>query len=345
MTIRRTASIVAASLCAAASAEECATEVLPHEAPLVLEREAAGVYALPGAPEAPLYVPLAFHVVQKNDGTAGIPQAQLDQALLDGNAAYLPMGVQFCLVKTDIIRNSAWNPLSSGTDALRKTNVVPDAINIYFTNTSLYCGISSFTFSSVQGIVMANNCTGLPTNHSTFPHEIGHYFDLFHTHETAFGGAECTSGSNCASAGDLVCDTPADPVLGSNNVNSSCQYTGGGNGPCGGDPPYQPDPTNFMSYSLKTCRDKFSPQQNSRALATLVNLRPELALPQCPKNCPGDVNFDDSIDQEDLGILLAMYGKKSMDAGYNPMADLNGDGACGQADLGILLAAYGSSCP
>jgi hypothetical protein len=192
---------------------------------------------------------------------------------------------------------------------------------------------------------MANNCTGLPTNHSTFPHEIGQYFDLFHTHETSFGGPECTSGSNCATAGDLVCDTPADPVLGSGNVNGSCQYTGGGNGPCAGDPPYAPDPTNFMSYSLKTCRDNFSPQQNSRALATLLNLRPELVLSQCPKNCPGDLNWDDTVDQADLGILLAMYGKKSMDAGYNPMADINGDGKCDQSDLGILLSAYGTNCP
>lgn len=343
--LRRIGAVSSLALCAVAIADECATVVQPYEVPIVLAREAAGVYALPSVPEAIQYVPLAFHVVQKNDGSSGIPQAQLDQAMIDGNIAYLPMGVQFCLIKTDVIKNSSWNPLNCCTDTLRKTNVVPNAINIYFTNTSMYCGISSFTFSAVQGIVMANNCTGLPTNHSTFPHEIGHYFDLFHTHESAFGGKECVSGSNCGAAGDLVCDTPADPGLSSSNVSSNCVYTGTTAGPCAGDPPYKPDVTNFMSYSLKHCRDNFTPQQNTRGLATLVNLRPELALVECPKLCPGEITLDGKVDQADLGVLLAMYGKKSMDSGYNPMADLDNDGACGQSDLGILLANYGTVCP
>lgn len=33
-------------------------------------------------------------------------------------------------------------------------------------------------------------------------------------------------GSNCASAGDLLCDTPADPGLSETTVDTSCQYTG-----------------------------------------------------------------------------------------------------------------------
>jgi len=44
----------------------------------------------------------------------------------------------------------------------------------------------------------------------TIPHEFGHYFDLYHTHEIS-RGVERVDGNNCASAGDMVCDTPADP--------------------------------------------------------------------------------------------------------------------------------------
>ena len=101
---------------------------------------------------------------------------------------------------------------TSDINLMRTTNTVPNTINIYFTeNLPGLCGISSFTFSSVQGIAMANSCAGLPTNPSTFSHELGHDFDLFHTHEP-FYGDECVNGSNCATAGDLVSDTP--PIRG-----------------------------------------------------------------------------------------------------------------------------------
>ena len=61
--------------------------------------------------------------------------------------------------------------------------------------------------------MIKNDCTAAGGNDTTLSHELGHYFDLYHTHETSFG-TECPSGSNCQSAGDMVCDTPADPNLG-----------------------------------------------------------------------------------------------------------------------------------
>lgn len=344
---RAAASAIGAAIAGpAALADECRTALLPHEVAIVLARESAGAYAPAAPPEGILYVPVTFHVVQASDGSGGIPAAQLDQALLDSNKAFLPVGIQFCLVRTDIIKSSAYNPLmtGSGADALRQINVVPNTVNVYFVDTNLFCGISSFTFSAVQGIVCANSCSGLPGNPSTVPHEIGHYFDLFHTHETAFG-KECTSGVNCAAAGDLVCDTPADPSLGAGSVNSACQYTGSALGPCPGDPPYAPDATNLMSYSLKQCRSTFTPQQGARALATLLAFRPELALSSCPAQCLGEITLDGKVDQADLGALLTAFGKKSMEPGFNPMADLNSDGACDQADLGLLIGNYGEACP
>jgi hypothetical protein len=82
-------------------------------------------------------------------------------------------------------------------------------------------------------------------------------------------------GSNCSSAGDLVCDTPADPVLGSSNVDSgTCLYTGSATD-ANGDP-YAPDPSQLMSYSLKHCRDNFSVESLARAQATLLSDRTNL---------------------------------------------------------------------
>jgi hypothetical protein len=103
---------------------------------------------------------------------------------------------------------------------------------------------------------------------------VGHYFNLFHTHEPAYGN-EFVDGSNCASSGDLLCDTPADPRLTSGTVSSStCEYTGSqvdGHGD-----PYDPDATLLMSYSLKHCRSYFSAESLVRIEETLVSERPEL---------------------------------------------------------------------
>jgi hypothetical protein len=53
--------------------------------------------------------------------------------------------------------------------------------------------------------------------------------------------------------------------------------------------------------------------------------------------CPGDLNDDGQVGQEDLGILLADWGCTGMACA----ADLDGDGSVGQQDLGILLADWG----
>ena len=262
----------------------CGTVVTPEEAAEYLRRlgERGPVDRAGFSP--PYFVPIAAHIIRMSDGSGGLPEERLAQAIEDANLHYLATGVVFYrLGDIDHIDSDEWYVTSTMAEinAMRTTNLVPDAINIYFTEVLDYesgalCGISAFTFSSIQSIAMRNSCTANPAglgNHSTFSHEIGHYFDLFHTHETAFG-AEFVDGSNCLEAGDLLCDTPADPRLGSSNVNTSCVYTGtalDGHGD-----PYVPDPTQLMSYSLKHCRDNFSMLSFDRIVETLLSARTNL---------------------------------------------------------------------
>lgn len=336
--------ILALSLVGAASpaeplfggiATECATPLDPQEAAIARALADAGVYSLfPRGTEGWIYVPLTFHVVRRSNGTGGISQTQLDTAFSDANAAYAPIKIAYCLPgPIDYIDSDAFYDIGSTGEAnqLRLVNVVPDTINIYFVNSAPFCGISAFTFSATQQIVMNNTCTGLPTNHSTFSHEIGHYWDLFHTHESAFG-PECVSGSNCSNAGDQVCDTAADPGLSTSNVSLACLYTGVEFGPCSGDPRYAPDPRNYMSYSRKECRDVFTPGQFSRARATLINLRSNLA-----NFLAGDTNGDGVVSFADLNTVLAQFGQSGALTG-----DVNGDGIVNFGDLNSVLAAFGA---
>ncbi|MBC23110.1 MAG: MBL fold metallo-hydrolase [Phycisphaerae bacterium] len=52
---------------------------------------------------------------------------------------------------------------------------------------------------------------------------------------------------------------------------------------------------------------------------------------------PADLNGDEVVDGEDLGLLLANW------AGTNPQFDINEDGVIDGEDLGILLASWGPS--
>jgi hypothetical protein len=260
--------------------------VTPAEAAAYLATHPLGVPPTAVQGTATWWVPIAPHIVRQSDGTLGLPESRYWQAVADANVHYDDADIGFYTIgPIDFIDSDAfyWDIDSfSEIDQLRTTNPVADAINIYFTEVLDYesgaiCGISAFTFSSVQAIAMRNSCTANDAglgNHSTFSHEIGHYFDLFHTHETAFGD-ELVDGTNCTWAGDLVCDTPADPVLTSSTVDSgTCMYTGSatdGNGD-----PYAPDCTQLMSYSLKHCRDNFSPESLARIQTTLLNDRTEL---------------------------------------------------------------------
>jgi hypothetical protein len=289
---------IAFAICIPARADqECGTILTPAEAQaLSAIDQALAPVADPRGP--PLYyVPLAFHVVRRTNGTGGLTPTQVCQGLDLLDESYIAMNIQFYLVGAiDYINNDNYynstNTLAE-INSLRQINLVPDAINIYFVPNLAYesgglCGISAFTTSSIQSIAMNNSC--MPTsNYSTLPHEVGHYLNLYHTHETAFG-AELVNGSNCVPAGDKVCDTPADPVLGTSTVSAfpACAYTGSAVDSNGD--PYAPNAKNFMSYSRKECRDHFSDGQNSRAYTTLVTLRPELAHESLPgeADCNGN---------------------------------------------------------
>ncbi len=237
-------------------------------------------------------IPIAFHVVRPSDGTGGLLEPDLLIAISDANSAFAEIGIEFCRSGSTLyIDDDAYYSgidTQDEIDQLRLIDPVPGAVNIYFTEnladeSGSLCGVSSFSFSDVQGIVIANDCAPSEGNSATLQHQLGHYFDLYHTHETAFG-VECVNGTNCDVAGDLVCDTPADPDLSSGGV-FSCTYSNVLLGPCPGDPLYQPDPGNYMSLAPTYCRTSFTTGQGDRAVETLVALRPEL-IDNCPEPGP-----------------------------------------------------------
>ena len=94
---------------------------------------------------------------------------------------------------------------------------------------------------------------------ATLAHEFGHFFGLQHTfgHSNLEASTdELPDGSNCATTGDFICDTPADP---SGLIDCcTCSYLGLAR-ETGLD--YKPLVNNFMSYYKWCCRSSFTPGQ------------------------------------------------------------------------------------
>ena len=218
---------------------------------------------------------MTIHIVRYSDGSGGIPQSMVDDCIDILNDRMASTDITFIQEgSTRLIDSDTLASFDRFTEfCLIAENNVPNTMNIYFVPESPgICGVASFPNSTCQAVVMNNFCSDPVFNDSTFPHEVGHYLNLYHTH-TTFNGSECVDGSNCASAGDMLCDTPADPLLSGVVDFNTCEYLGDSLDACGSGIPYNPDTANIMSYSTKLCRDYFSEDQLSVMTYTAFNVR------------------------------------------------------------------------
>jgi hypothetical protein len=312
----RYAVLVLSMLCGAANAlaqgRECGTVISPAQIEAELRRpplEKSALVALP--PGQPYRIPLTIHICRMSDGKGGLSLGQLDSAMLQMNAFYSTSGIQFFQYGEVIfIDNTSFFSIPDNQairDMLRGQAVVANTVNVYFTNLDSLCGQGSFPTDPIQGVLMNNDCAGTASNLSSFAHELGHYLDLYHTHETAFG-MECPDGGNCSTTGDRVCDTPADPDL-TNRV-TGCTYNGGVSPPagCGNVVQYAPQVANMMSYAPKNCRNMFTSGQITRMLATMTGSRKNLhtLIKYVDRNWPGqEVGSPEQPFRTVLGALGA----------------------------------------
>jgi hypothetical protein len=254
------------------------------------------------------YIPVVFHVIHNGGSENITQAQIMDQMRIlnedfrkkagtNGDKSTNPnatdMEYEFRLAQVDPngnptdginrIQNTATNNASDNVKSLSRwpstkyLNIwVVKSINIGGTTGGIVLGYAQFPsfmqFSpNSDGIVIRADYVGsIQSGNSshmgrTLTHEVGHWVGLYHPFQDGCTGQ---SSSNCASAGDRVCDTP--PVSEA-NYGSVCDATLNS---CTGDNPDLPDMiTNYMDYLDGKCANTYTLGQKARAIAQMSLFR------------------------------------------------------------------------
>ncbi|HZV69095.1 MAG TPA: M43 family zinc metalloprotease [Saprospiraceae bacterium] len=280
-------------------------------------------------------LPIVVHIIH-NGGVENISDIQvqnainyLNDAFKNQNSFYTDFGIEtdisFCLAARDPNNNPSNGITRTSSvlthveysiqDQLLKNLILwnpKEYINVWVVNEICVngdcqvAGYSTFPPSHggpVDGIVIEASYFGtIPSNTTSFIHEMGHYLGLGHTF---LGGCK---NDNCLTDGDKVCDTPPDKIVG--YLPCSLEYNScttdendysiqnpfrpislGGIGD-------QPDMfQNFMDYSAGECQNRFSPGQVKRMEFFLEHQRKSLSNSySCYPPCPNPVTANFTTD-------------------------------------------------
>lgn len=230
---------------------------------------------------------IVAHIVQDSVGTYKGQNLQDLQDLItvniqNTNVHFSPICVSFEICEFKLIDNFQYANVNTENEweQMQVKYNQDNRINMYFVQDSykgLECGFATHAgigFPDSGGVVVHVPC--LSDISKAIPHQLGHFFGLYDTAESDLFGEELVTRdtNNCQQTGDLLCDTPADPLttadIGSVNsyidVGLGCRFVFGGQDANGRD--FIPDVGNIMSFYPDECRCGFSHEQYRKMAET-----------------------------------------------------------------------------
>jgi len=242
-------------------------------------------------------IPLQFHILRPDNGVGGYTYEFLMEQIDGLNDIFLSANIRFIHPnRIHYIDNTQY--YNQEIMALGEETVfahqydISNMINIYCLENFNFAGLAYMPQQNQLPRILMNN-VGFDYK-TTFPHEIGHFFGLYHTHMSNFDRAKNqqiiepihrqdknnNGVKDCHETGDYCCDTPADPNLGlsklSNYISKNCQLSR----PIPMDgKEYFPQIKNLMSYNPnKQCRTLLTKEQAARVYLFAKKERKKLRL-------------------------------------------------------------------
>jgi len=197
------------------------------------------------------------HIVKDSLGEANITENDIIGQFNSINGYWENICVSFEVCDFNYIDNFQWDTLiEAGGDRWSQMVTAHHQeyrINVFYVENvedgaAGFAGLGAINNTQGDGILMTK-----AGGAGTLAHEMGHYWGLPHTFDMD-NGAELVDGSNCETAGDGICDTPADPYIDpgeSGDYETDCIFTSlltDANGDF-----YDADVGNIMSYYDCAC--------------------------------------------------------------------------------------------
>lgn len=232
-------------------------------------------------------IPVKVHIIQGGNKTVSINEVQAAFDKL--NKYFVPIYVQFVLLGdyNYISKSEYYNFDKKEEIDLCSANDISNVINLYLVGSISdgplkFCGYTYYPGDlerNTDRIILDQSCLD---DGVSLARQMGHYFTLFPTAGPKVSETrEFVDGSNCATEGDLICDTPADPVLTYETVDERCGYIGRKQDQSGRKRFYKPDTRNIMSDNPRIyCINHFTQEQYHRMRYAIVNLRNYLTFPK-----------------------------------------------------------------
>lgn len=214
---------------------------------------------------------VVVHIVRDSLGEPNITEGDITGQIAYCNTLWDTICASFEICEFRYIDNFQWDSLEAlggyRWQEMNTAHALDYRINIFYVDV-IAEPPETAGFATLGGIGASGGsiCMTKGGGAGTLAHEMGHFWGLPHTFENP--GQELADGSNCTTAGDGICDTPADPYSGPDiEYVTDCIFTWMGLDPNGDY--YDPDVGNIMSYYDCTCH--FSYQQYQKMAATFLN--------------------------------------------------------------------------